>query len=131
MKKTLIIACTFAALAVGPAALAKDHGNGHGHGKGKHAADAHNGAWTNPAGRAHPHGMPPGQAKKIARAQGDLVTGAVLPSGYPGYQVVPNYQSYNLPAAPVGHEYVRVGDNVYLRQTTTGVIADVIANLFR
>jgi len=148
--RRLIIATTALTLAIAPAAFAKsDKANGN-HGKG-HAnaaagqvlvnpsighvvhtgAGVTNGAWTNPAGRTHPHGMPPGQAKKLARQNGGLVVGSVLSSSYPGYQQFNNYSTYQLPVAPSGYEYVRVGNDVYLRQSQTGVIANIIQNLFR
>ncbi|MGE5502652.1 MAG: RcnB family protein [Ignavibacteriales bacterium] len=45
------------------------------------------------------------------------------------YYIAPT--AYSLPAPPPGYQWVRAGDNVYLTQTTTGLIADVVANLFR
>lgn len=128
MLKPLAIATTLVALAASPAALA-DNGKGHkGH---KGHADVQSRVWTNPAGGTHPHGMPPGQAKKIARSNGDLIIGNVLPATYPGYRTLNNVGAYNVPVAPAGYEYVRVGNDVYLRQTTTGVIANVLANLIK
>lgn len=38
---------------------------------------------------------------------------------------------YQLPPAPYGYEYVRVGNAVYLTQTETGMISQVISNLLR
>lgn len=128
MLRPLAIATTLIALAASPAALA-DNGKGHKGHKG-HAA-VQNGVWTNPAGVNHPHGMPPGQAKKIARSRGDLIVGNILPASYPGYRVLNDVGAYSVPVAPAGYEYVRVGNDVYLRQTTTGVIANVLANLIR
>jgi Ni/Co efflux regulator RcnB len=61
----------------------------------------------------------------------DLVVGNVLPSSYPGYRTVDNYSAYTLPAPPAGYEYVRVGNDVYMRQSTSGVIANIIGDLFR
>lgn len=59
-------------------------------------------------------------------------TGQYLPRDYyvnRTYYVQPTV--YGLAAAPPGYEWVRVGNNVYLTQTNTGLIANVVANLFR
>ncbi len=132
--KYLILA-TVAALALAPAALAapaSPNGVGKGAVRANPAAAAaqrggwnnNTGAWTSPAGQVHPHGMPPGQAKKLG-------VGAVLPPTYPGFRRVTDYRGLNLPAAPAGYEYARVGNDVYLRQANTGVVSRVIENLFR
>lgn len=145
--KFLIMAVAAAALAT--PALAAPGGNGGGHGNaGAHmggnggaqmggASDRAGGAWsgnanaaTNPGGHVMPHGLPPGQVRKMNRASGGLVVGSTLSSSYPGYRTITRASRYNLPAAPAGYEYVRVGDDAYLRQTTTGVISKVISNLF-
>ena len=58
--------------------------------------------------------------------------GQRLPSRYyssPTYYVQP--QTYQLPPAPFGYKYVRVGDAVYLTQTETGLISQVLTNLIR
>lgn len=148
--KFLIMAVAAAVLAA--PALAAPGGNGGGHGNGNAGgqmggnAGAHvggpsdraGGAWsgnanaaTNPGGHVMPHGMPPGQVKKMNRASGGLVVGSTLSTSYPGYRTITRASRYNLPTAPVGYEYVRVGNDAYLRQTTTGVISNVISNLFR
>ena len=57
--------------------------------------------------------------------------GGVLSPRYPGYQVITRTSRYNLPPAPAGYQYVRVGDDAYLRQSSSGTIARVIENLFR
>jgi Ni/Co efflux regulator RcnB len=140
--KLLIIAAAVAAVAIAPAAVAKP-GEGRGHGAKSAKAlnpaslrqadnwNATNGVWTNPAGRAHPHGMPPGQAKKLAVQNGGLGVGAILSPSYPGYQPIAKYNAYNLPVAPAGTEYVRVGNNVYLRETKSGVISRVLGDLLQ
>jgi Ni/Co efflux regulator RcnB len=59
-------------------------------------------------------------------------TGQRLPRNYyinRTYYVQPTV--YGLQAPPPGYEWVRVGNNVYLTQTNTGLIANVVANLFR
>ena len=58
--------------------------------------------------------------------------GQRLPSTYyrnRTYYVQPSL--YQLPPAPYGYEYVRVGNAVYLTQTETGMISQVISNLLR
>ncbi|HTI66685.1 MAG TPA: RcnB family protein [Caulobacteraceae bacterium] len=146
-----IILATAAILAIAPAALAAPGGNGNGNGGSGHAAanlgvgrDASrslgsagvNGGWsvnsgvaTNPGGHVMPR-VPPGQAMQLSRQSGGLAVGAVLSSNYPGYRTL-NGSRYNLPAAPAGYEYVRVGDNAYLRNSNTGVVASIVRNPFR
>jgi len=93
------------------------------------AADAkpHNNDWTPPGLAKKPHGMPPGQAKKMHR----YYSGQHLPRGYYANRTyyVTEYSRYNLRPAPPGYQWVRVGNDVYLTQTRTGLIASVIAGL--
>ena len=59
-------------------------------------------------------------------------SGQYLPRDYyvnRTYYVQPTM--YGLQPAPPGYEWVRVGNNVYLTQTQTGLISQVIANLIR
>jgi Ni/Co efflux regulator RcnB len=42
---------------------------------------------------------------------------------------VTDYNRYNLPVPPAGYQWVREGNDVYLTQTRTGLIANVIADL--
>ena len=59
-------------------------------------------------------------------------TGQYLPRTYyteRTYYVQPT--TYHLRVPPPGYEWVRVGNDVYLTQTRSGLIADVVANLFR
>jgi Ni/Co efflux regulator RcnB len=98
-----------AALGLGSAAAAKsDHGHG-------------------PPGLAKkPHGMPPGQAKKL------WGKGERLPRDYyveTRYVVVP--QRYSLPLPPPGYRWVGVNGDAYLVQTQTGMIADLVRDLLR
>lgn len=151
--KFLIMATAAATLALAPTAFAAGNGhgaggNGNGNGNSGRSDDAvraqsnqgvgsargwttNNGVVVNPGGHVMSRGLPPGQAKKLNRQAGGLVVGNVLASNYPGYQVIGRNSAYNLPAAPAGYEYVRVGNNAYLRQTNTGVISSVVQNLFR
>ncbi|HEX6859313.1 MAG TPA: RcnB family protein [Caulobacteraceae bacterium] len=132
--KTTIFAATAAlagALAMAGAADAKPHKHGDQH----RAWDAQHHHWveqnwTPPGLAKKPGGMPPGQYKKLH----DYNVGSYLPNNY--YRndsyYVPNsyYGQYNLPAPPAGYQWVRVGNDVYLAQTRTGLISQVIADLF-
>jgi Ni/Co efflux regulator RcnB len=69
-----------------------------------------------------PHGMPPGQVKKMWKK------GERLPSVY----VAPQYfitepRAYRLAPPPPGHRWVVVDGDAYLVVTTNGLVAEVIA----
>jgi hypothetical protein len=105
--KTLLISAAAAAVALAaPAALA-DPGHGKGHGPAAHPG--------------HPHGMPPGQAKKIWRR------GEYLPAAYvaPRYYMT-DYRRYDLPPPPPRYRYVYVEDRVYVVDPTTRLVRDVL-----
>jgi Ni/Co efflux regulator RcnB len=105
MKRMLMAAAAIAVLAAPAAALA-DKGGGH---------------------KGHPHGMPPGQAKKY------WGKGERLPPVYISerrYYVTEPWR-YDLRPAPYGYRYIIVDDRIYLAQTTTGLILDVIDALTR
>jgi Ni/Co efflux regulator RcnB len=69
--------------------------------------------------------MPPGQAKKLGYSVGQpLPAGAVI-------SAVPADILRQLGAAPVGHRYVRVGDDVLLVSSATQAVIDVIRHLGR
>lgn len=58
--------------------------------------------------------------------------GQTMPSYYRSNQyVVSNYGQYGLRAPPRGYQYVRSGNDVILSNSNNGVIAAVIASLFR
>jgi hypothetical protein len=69
-----------------------------------------------------PHGLPPGQAKKMWKK------GQRIPSTYivPQY-FVPEPRVYHLAPPPPGYRWVVVDGDAYLVQTTNGLIAEVIA----
>jgi len=109
MKRALIAIAMFSVLA---APVASAAGNGKGHGR----PDV-------PPGLANkPYGLPPGQAKKMWRK------GERIPSTYivPQY-FIPEPRVYHLAPPPPGYRWVVVDGDAYLVQTTSGVIADVIA----
>ena len=147
------IAATALSLALAGAAAA-DPGHGKGQGQARHGggqvsrgtddydshargADVHrgdrgheamaNGTWTPPGLAKKPHGMPPGQAKKMW-SQGER-----LPSQYYSQQryYVPEPSRYNLSPAPVGMRWVQVGDQYYLTRTDTGIVSQVVSALLR
>jgi len=111
MKRISTIAAALAAgtLATAGAAYAKPH---HHHDHGKHLG------WY----KTHRHV----QTRYVTVYE----TGQYLPRNYyvnRTYYVQPTV--YGLQAPPPGYEWVRVGNNVYLTQTETGLISQVIANL--
>jgi Ni/Co efflux regulator RcnB len=98
-----------AALVIAAAPAAADPGNGKGHGA-----------------KSHPHGMPPGQAKKMWNR------GQRLPAHYlsaPYY--VTDYSRYDLPTPPPQYRYVYVEERVYLVDPKTQLIRDVLDVLIR
>ena len=144
----------FAAAALGLAlaapAFAKDHGKGHDKHEDKHAqkeqerAEVRQGAFFNdqhreaarhyyteqygdarhcPPGLAKKNNgcMPPGQARRWA-------VGQPIPRGVTVYSV-PQPVLVQLPPAPYGYRYARVGGDIVLVQQRTNVIADIIQGL--
>lgn len=111
MKSILITAAAALVLAVPTATIAQP---AHGHDRGKGV------------GKAHPHGMPPGQAKKQWQRGEHIPRAYVTERTY--YITEP--ARHRLSPPPVGYEWVRVGDDVYLAQTQTGLIAEVVRSLF-
>lgn len=85
--------------------------------------------FTPPGLAKKPGGMPPGQYKKTY----DYAVGARLPRDYyiNRNYYLNDYGRYDLRVPPPGYRWVRVGDDVYLAQTRTGLIAEVIADLLR
>ena len=148
--KILVLATAAVTLAAAPFALAAPGGNGNGHGpaQAKGAGAAHvrtlpvvtatrvEGGWSvNGAGVAD-------QPRRQGHAQG--------PAPRPGQEDEPPSRGRQravaalprLPGAQPHHplqaaagaqrlQYVRVGDDAYLRQSNTGTISRVIENLFR
>lgn len=109
MKKLLICAATAALALAGAPALADPPGHAKGHGA-----------------KAHPHGMPPGQAKKM------WSRGQRLPAQYfaPTYYIT-DYGRYDLPPPPPRYRYVYVEEHVYLVDPQTQLIRDVLNVLVR
>ncbi len=76
----------------------------------------------------HPHGMPPGQAKRMgAGPQYNWVKGSRVPPQYrtPHY-VVNDWRGHGLKAPPRGHQWVQYGADYMLVAIATGVIAQLI-----
>ncbi len=57
--------------------------------------------------------------------------GERLPDAYRGRGYEVDYRRYHLNAPPRGYHYVRVGNDVVLTAIATGVVASVVADLFR
>ena len=129
IKIIAAVAAATGALALASAADAKPNkGNNNLHWDERHQMWVQSGH-TPPGLAKKPGGMPPGQYKK----QFDYNVGARLPRNYyvnRNYYVT-DYDRYNLRVAPPGYQWVRVGNDVYLAQTRTGLIAEVIADLLR
>jgi len=109
MKTALITAALTIAFAAPGAALAKPH---------HHDDDG----WR---GKGHPHGMPPGQAKKQWSRGEHIPRSYVVERTY----YIEDPGRYRLRPPPAGYRWVRVDGDVYLTQTETGLIAEVIRSL--
>lgn len=109
MKTALITTALAFAIAAPGAAIAKPHPHG-------------DDGWH---GKGHPHGMPPGQAKK------QWSRGEYIPRGYVVERTyyIEDPARYRLRQPPPGYRWVRVDGDVYLAQTETGLIAEVIRSL--
>jgi Ni/Co efflux regulator RcnB len=107
MKLPLIVAAAALALTAAPSVADPGHGKGHG-------------------AKAHPHGMPPGQAKKMWRRGERLPVTYVAPRYY-----LSDYARYDLPPPPPRYRYVYVEERVYLVDPTTRLVRDVLDVLIR
>lgn len=67
--------------------------------------------------------MPPGQAKKWA-------VGQPVPAGVTVYSV-PQPVIMQLPPAPYGYRYARIGNDIVLVQQQNNIIVDIIVDLLR
>ena len=56
--------------------------------------------------------------------------GAMLPRTYYGDPYYVDYQTYYLPPPPSGYRWNRVGNDVYLVQTSDGLISEIVYSLF-
>lgn len=124
--KTIMIAAAALAMALPASALARPHPDYHGDRdryERDHRGDHHRGK---DYGKRHPHGMPPGQAKK-RWSRGEHVPRAYVTER--SYYVLEPAR-YRLRQPPPGYQWVRVDNDVYLAQTQTGLIADVVLSLF-
>lgn len=112
-----------------PAVALADPGHGKGHDKGKAWHEApHAVVHSGPPGLAKkPHGMPPGQAKKMWRRGEHLPPQYYTQSRY----YVANPRVVHLAPAPYGTRWVRIDDHYYLAQTKTGAITQIVAALVR
>lgn len=78
-----------------------------------------------PGLRRHPHGMPPGQAKKL------YGVGERMPVAYINDRqyVIAEPARYRLRAPPAGYRWVLYGEDAYLVRTQTGLVSEVIRAL--
>ena len=67
--------------------------------------------------------MPPGQPKKWRK-------GHALPQGIAYYDLPPDLV-YRMPPPPRGHRYVRVGPDILLLSTGSGIVVDAIIDIGR
>ena len=138
MRHVLMAATALCFALAGAAAADPGKGNDQGrakHGDGqmaKHHGDRGHDAmaerrWAPPGLAKKPHGMPPGQAKKL------WSRGERLPRQYysEARYYVPEPSHYHLYPAPDGTRWVRVGDQYYLTRTDTGIISRVVSALLR
>lgn len=56
--------------------------------------------------------------------------GSSLPRSYYGSSYYVDYRPYGLSAPPYGYQWVRVGNDVYMVQTRTGLINEIVYSLF-
>jgi len=77
--------------------------------------------------KRHPHGMPPGQAKKY------YAVGERMPVAYVSDRAYIIYEParYRLRPAPAGYRWMFYGDDAYLVRTETGLVSEVIRSLLR
>lgn len=77
---------------------------------------------------AHPHGMPPGQAKRLgAGPQHKWVKGSHVPLQYrSGQYVLHHWQAHGLKSPPKGYQWVQYDADYLLVSIATGVIAQLI-----
>ena len=78
-----------------------------------------------PGRKRHPHGMPPGQAKKLYGVGERMPTAYVNDRQYIIYEPA----RYRLRAPPAGYRWVLYGDDAYLVRTETGLVSEVIRAL--
>lgn len=78
--------------------------------------------------KPHPHGMPPGQAKRMgAGPNHNWVKGTRVPPQYrtPHY-VVNDWRNHGLKSPPRGYQWVQYGGDYLLVAIATGVISQLI-----
>ena len=110
MKLPTVLLAALAVAAISPGALADPPG-GHPHG--------------GPPGLAKkPHAMPPGQAKKMWR-RGERIPAAYYTSSR---YYVAEPARYRLSAPPPGYRWVLVDDDAYLVRRDNGLVANMVAN---
>lgn len=89
-------------------------------------------AFAEPPGHAKGHDLPPGLAKQgkvpPGHAKKMWQRGEHLPHEYREYQF-DDWARYDLRPAPAGYRWVRVDDDAYLTEITTGLVAQAVIDL--
>lgn len=81
-----------------------------------------------PGPKAHPHGMPPGQAKRMgAGPQHKWVKGTRVPPQYrTQHYVVNDWRRHGLKQPPRGYQWVQYGGDYLLVAIASGIISQLI-----
>ena len=111
--KRISFAAAALCIAIAPIASAAP-GHGKGHDK--------EGVNVPPGLAGKPHGLPPGQAKKMWRKGERIPAVYIVPQNF-----IPEPHVYHLAPPSRGYQWVVVDGDAYLVQTRSGMIADVIA----
>ncbi|HEY0647460.1 RcnB family protein [Phenylobacterium sp.] len=82
-------------------------------------------AVSEPGRKRHPHGMPPGQAKKLYGVGERMPTAYINDRQYIIYEPA----RYRLRTPPAGYRWVLYGEDAYLVRTETGLVSEVIRAL--
>ena len=137
MKRVLTAVLALTTLAAPLAASAKDHGKGHGRGHGyghdRHDRD-HRGARRDYRdgyrdGRRQSYERPYAYVEPRRYQQRYWNRGQVLPYGYRRSVIYDPYR-YGLYAPPRGCAWMRVENDVYLTQLSSGLILEVIRDTY-
>ena len=83
---------------------------------------------VHPGAHGHPHGMPPGHAKRMgAGPSHNWYKGSRIPPQYRTHQYVVNdWRRHGLKAPPRGYHWVQNGSDYLLVAIATGVISQLI-----
>jgi Ni/Co efflux regulator RcnB len=128
----LLLATTSLGAFAQPGPRGPQHDQGHGPQRMHQRAPAPHAApqrpMMQPPHAGHPHGMPPGQAKRMgAGPQHNWVKGARMPKQYrTQHYVVNDWRRHGLKQPPRGQQWVQYGGDYLLVAIATGVITQLI-----